>query len=84
MRGHSPTRHNYVVLLRRDVFVLKICAQNLRTWRPHILKGVYEVNHLVCTYATYVTYIRKDMRHELRLRPLGLAEQRYWIEREEE
>jgi len=46
MRGPSPTRHNYVVLLRRDVFALKICAGNLHMMRARILKGVYEVNHL--------------------------------------
>ena len=46
MRARSPTRHNVVVLLRRDVFALKICAGNARTTHAHILKGVYEVNHL--------------------------------------
>jgi len=54
MRAASPARHNVVVLLRRDVFVLKIRAGNAQVTYARILKGVYEVNHLVCTYMTYI------------------------------
>ena len=61
MRADSPAR--LVELLRRDVFALKICAHFARTWRPHILGGVYEVNHTVHTYMTHIhIHMSKDMR----------------------
>jgi len=63
MRGPSPTRHNVVVLLRRDVFALKICAHNACAALRAFLKGVYEVNHLgAYTYMYIHIPTCKDMR----------------------